>query len=129
MRIAITNLPNAPQPKGPYSSAVIAEGKFIFVSGQGPYDPATGVLERGSIEEQTERTLKNIQAIVEAAGGRMANVVSCRVFLQSIDDETFASMNRAYEKFFLTEPPTRTTIGCQLRNMDVEIDCIVLMAE
>lgn len=127
MRKTIRTVANAPQPKGPYSTGVLAEGKFLFVSGQGPYNSATGLLERGSIEEQTERTLKNIQIIVEAAGGNMANVVSCRVFVQSLDDETFGYMNRAYEKYFGEEPPARTTIGCQLRNMDVEIDCIVVM--
>jgi 2-iminobutanoate/2-iminopropanoate deaminase len=106
---------------------VIAEGRFLFVSGQGPYSPQTGKYERGTIEQQTELTLNNVKAIVAAAGGKMENVVSCRVFLQPLDTQTFAAMNGVYATFFGPNPPVRTTVGCQLLNIDVEIDCIVAM--
>ncbi len=127
MKIIINDVPNGPKPAGPYSLAVVASGKFAFIAGQGPYDPKTGKYERGTIAQQTELTLQNIQRIVEAAGGKMENVVSCRVFLQPMTSETFQQMNKVYEKFFPRTPPVRTTIGAQMFNIDVEIDCIVAL--
>lgn len=129
MRTTIQTIANGPKAAGPYSLGVIAEGKFLFVAGQGPFNPKIGKLERGTIEEQTELTLNNIKSIVEAANAKMENVISCRVFLQPLTTETFQSMNRVYEKFWKSNPPVRTTIGCQLLNMDVEIDCIVLLTK
>lgn len=125
MKTTISQIPHGPKAAGPYSLGVIAEGKFLFVSGQGPFDSQTGKYERGTIEEQTQLTLSNIQKIVEAAGAKLEDVVSCRVFLQPLDSSTFSRMNQVYEKFWGSHPPARTTIGCQLLNMDVEIDCIV----
>lgn len=125
MNQSITNVPNVPPASGPYSSGIVAEGRFLFVSGQGPYDPEKGCFVRGSIAEQTRLTLNCIQRIVEAAGGRMENTVSCRVFLQQLTEKNFAEMNAAYAEFFGNTRPARTTIGCQLLNIDVEIDCVV----
>ncbi len=127
MKTVISNVPNGPKPVGPYSLGVIAEGRFLFVSGQVPYSPKTGEVERGTIEEQTELVLNNIQTIVKVAGGKMENIVSCRVFLQPFDPPTFAKMNSVYQKFFTADYPARTTIGCQLLNCDVEIDCVVAL--
>lgn len=127
MKTVISQVPNGPRAAGPYSLGVIAEGKFLFVSGQGPFNAKIGKYDRGSIEEQTELTLQNVKAIVEAGGGKMENVVSCRVYLQPLDANTFAQMNRVYQKFWGDQPPARTTIGAQLLNMDVEIDCIVAL--
>lgn len=127
MKKLITTVANGPKAAGPYSLGVIAEGKFLFVSGQGPYNPKTGKYERGTIAEQTQQTLENIKGVVEAGGGKMENVVSCRVYLQPLDLQTFAAMNQVYEKFWPSNPPVRTTIGCQLLQMDVEIDCVVLL--
>ena len=109
----------------PISSGVVAEGKFLFVSGQGPYDPVTGSWVRASIGEQTRLTLECIKKIVEDAGATMNDVVSCRVFLQQITESNFAEMNEAFRKFFGKNKPARTAVGCQLLNIDVEIDCIV----
>lgn len=127
MKQAITNVPGTPKTSSPYSSGVLAEGKFLFVSGQGPYDPAQEIFVRESIGEQTRLTLECIQRIVEAAGGKMENIVSCRVFLQQLTEKSFQEMNKAYANFFGENQPTRTTIGCQLLNIDIEIDCVVLM--
>ena len=127
MRTTIQTVPNGPRAAGPYSLGVIAEGKFVFVAGQGPFNPETGKMERGTIGEQTERVLKNIQSILHAAGAKMEDVVSCRVFLQPMDQHTFDQMNQVYKKFWPSEPPARTTLGCQLLNMDVEIDCIAVL--
>ena len=127
MKKHITKLPDRPPTKLPLSSGVIAEGKFLFVAGQGPYDPATGTWSRASIGEQTRLTMESIKLIVETAGATMDDIVTCRVFLQQITERTFAEMNEAYSKFFGPEKPARTTVGCQLLNIDVEIDCVVRM--
>ncbi len=106
---------------------MVAEGKFLFVSGQIPINPMTGKVERGSLEEQTELTLNNVKAVVEAGGGKIENVVSCRVYLQVLNPESFAKMNQVYSKFFGSHAPTRTTIGCNLLGFDIEIDCVVVL--
>jgi len=127
MKTIINQVPNGPKPAGPYSLGVIAEGKFLFVSGQIPFNPSTGKVERGSIEEQTQLVLNNLKAVIEAAGGKLENVVNCRVYLQPFDAQTFPKMNEVYAKFWGANPPTRTTIGCQLLNCDVEMDCVVAL--
>lgn len=121
----ITHIPGGPPAAGPYSLGVMAEGKFLFVAGQGPYDPAVGKFVRGSLQEQTELTLRNLQRVVEAAGATMDDVVSCRVFLQQLTEQNFALMNEVYARFFVNNQAVRTTIGCQLLNIDVEIDAVV----
>ncbi|CAN5390598.1 RidA family protein [soil metagenome] len=127
MKQYITKLPHREPTKLPLSSGVIAEGKFLFVAGQGPFDPATGTWSQGSIGEQTRLTMEAIKIIVETAGATMDDIVTCRVFLQQITEKTFAEMNEAYTKFFGVSKPARTTVGCQLLNIDVEIDCVVRM--
>lgn len=128
MKHCIVNVPDLPKTTSPYSAGVIAEGKFLFVSGQGPYDPAVGKFVRGSVAEQTRLTLECLRRIVEAAGAKVDDIVSCRVFLQQLTEANFAELNQAYGDFFGPERPVRTTIGCQLLNIDVEIDCIVRMS-
>jgi 2-iminobutanoate/2-iminopropanoate deaminase len=116
---------NAPKAIGPYSQAIRANG-LIFVSGQTPIDPATQQLLNGNIGEQTERVLRNIQAILTQAGSSMAKVVRCGVFLKDMSD--FTAMNEVYGKFFKSEPPARTTIQAAKLPKDcmVEIDAIAL---
>lgn len=112
----------APRPSGPYSQAVIA-GDFIYVAGQGPTDPATGKYVRDSIGAETRQVLKNIQAILEAAGATMADVVKCNVYLANRYD--FGAMNEVYKEFFPTEPPARTTVESHPpADIRVEIDCV-----
>ena len=125
MKRHINNLVGLPTAKLPFSSGVVAEGKFLFVSGQGPYEPTVNAFVRGTVGEQTRLTLECIKRIVEEAGATMADVVSCKVYLQQITEKNFAEMNSAYETYFPDDKPSRTTIGCQLLNIDVEIDCIV----
>jgi len=117
-----------PTPRGPFSQAVEAEGRFLFISGQGPYDPEAGTFVRGTIAEQTRLTLACIDRILGKAEARRENVVSCRVYLQPLDSQTFAAMNTVYAEFFGEHKPARATVGTQLLNIDVEIECIVLMA-
>jgi len=113
--------PNAPKPAGPYSHAVVADG-FIFVAGQGPVNPKTSKMEFGDIKSETRRTLLNIQAILEAAGSSLKDVVRVGVFLADLGD--FESMNDVYREFFPEEQPARTTVGVQLPRIKIEIDCI-----
>jgi 2-iminobutanoate/2-iminopropanoate deaminase len=96
----------APAAVGPYSQAVRA-GDFLFVSGQLGIDPATKRMAEGGIENQAERALANIAAILEAAGGGMRTVVKTTVLLQSMDD--FARLNQVYARFFPSDPPARAT--------------------
>lgn len=116
---------HAPKAIGPYSQAIRANG-FIFVSGQTPIDPANQQLVTGSIAEQTERVMRNLEAILKQAGSSMSKIVRCGVFLKDMND--FAAMNEVYGKFFPNNPPARTTIQAARLPKDchVEIDAIAL---
>ena len=114
-----------PQPRGIYSQAIAAEG-YVFVSGQAAVNPETNELELGDIRSETRRTLMNIRAILEAAGSSLAEVVRVGVFLADIKD--FAAMNEVYREFFPTDPPARTTVGAQLPQIKIEIDCIARLS-
>ena len=115
----------APQAIGPYSQAIVAQG-LVFCSGQIPLDPATGNVVEGGIDEQTHRVLKNLTAVLEAAGSTMANVLKTTVFLQSMSD--FAAMNAIYATYFPAPAPGRSTVEVARlpRNVLVEIECIAL---
>jgi len=117
------SIPGAVAPRGPYSHAVRA-GDFIFVSGQGPLDPATNDFSFGTIEHETRIVLNNIKLILEAAGASLTDVVKCSVFLRNGSD--FAAMNGVYGEFFGEQKPARTTVESKFANptMKVEIDCI-----
>lgn len=117
----------APKPMGPYSQAVI-EGEFIFVAGQGCLNPLTGALERGDVRSETKRTFENLQAILQAAGSSLNDVVKCNVYLRDIND--FAAMNEVYATFFAAPFPARTTIqaGALPGGIAVEIECIAKRA-
>ncbi len=116
---------NAPQAIGPYSQAIKAGG-MVFVSGQIPIDPADGNLAGAGIGEQTERVLRNLAAILAAAGSGMDKVVKTTVFLKSMGD--FAAMNEVYAKAFPAPPPARATVEVARLPKDVlvEIDVIAL---
>jgi 2-iminobutanoate/2-iminopropanoate deaminase len=101
-------------------------GDFVFISGQGPLDPATLAVQGDTIEEQTEHTLRNLAAVAAAAGGGLADVVKVSAFLSSID--LFPAFNATYERIFATEPrPARTTAGAELRDILVEIDAVLYL--
>jgi 2-iminobutanoate/2-iminopropanoate deaminase len=115
----------APQAIGPYSQAIKASG-LIFTSGQIPIDPTTNQLISGDIAAQTERVLKNVSAILEAAGSSLQKVVRTTVFLKNMSE--FAQMNEVYAKFFTSNPPARSTVEVARLPKDVlvEIDTIAL---
>ena len=128
MKTPITPFAGSPPALGPYSLGVVAEGKFVFVSGMTPFDPATGKIERGTITRQTELVLDNIKNVLAAGGASLNNVVSCRVYLSDLTPETFKEMNEVYGRYFADSKPARATIGAQLLGFDVEIECVAVLA-
>ncbi len=114
------------QPVGPYSQGLRA-GDFIFVSGQGPLDPATGKVVGETIGEQTAQVLENIKGILEGGGATMADVVKSTVHLSDLDH--FGRFNAVYVKYFPDPKPTRTTVGSRLLDILVEIDVVAYVAE
>lgn len=123
----ITETERAPRPVGPYSQAV-SSGGFVFVSGQAALDPSTGELIKGDVRAQTERVLKNISAVLEAAGSGLERVVKVNVFLADMDD--FAAMNEVYGRFFGAAPPARTTVAVARLPLGaiVEIEAVATLA-
>ncbi|MHB1294150.1 MAG: RidA family protein [Anaerolineae bacterium] len=113
------------KPIGPYSHAIACSGTMIYVSGQGPTDPATGKAPDG-FREAAIQTLRNVQTIVEAAGAGMADVVKVNAYLRNMDD--FPVFNEVYQSFFVSPFPARTTVQSDLK-IPVEVDAIVVLPE
>jgi 2-iminobutanoate/2-iminopropanoate deaminase len=116
---------DAPSVAGAYSQAIKAGG-FVFAAGQIARDPATNKVVEGDVKAQTERVLKNLSAILTAAGTSMDRAVKTTVFLKNVGD--FQAMNEVYAKFFTGVPPARTTVQALLPNEAalVEIDVVAL---
>jgi 2-iminobutanoate/2-iminopropanoate deaminase len=121
----IISTKDAPQAIGPYSQAIKANG-FIYTSGQIAIDPSTQKVVAGDVAAQTERVLRNLSEILEAAGSGLGKVVRSTVFLKNMDD--FAAMNQIYGKYFSSAPPARSTVEVARLPKDVlvEIDVIAL---
>ena len=113
---------NAPAPAGPYSQGIITDD-FVFTAGQRPQDPVTGEIPK-DIKEQTRYVIKNIEAILKESGCTLKDVVRTTVYLSDI--KYFDEMNSVYREMFSDPFPVRTTMGVQLRGIDVEIDAIAL---
>ena len=126
MRQAVS-APGAPKAIGPYSQAIRA-GNLLFLSGQIPIDPATGAIVRGGIADQTDQVMRNISALLEAAGASFGDVVRTTVFL--VDMGEFAAMNERYAMFVKDPPPARATVQVARlpRDVRVEIDAIALLS-
>jgi len=118
--------PGAPEAIGPYSQAVRA-GDLLFLSGQIPLDPATGVVVAGSTADQTRQVCENLGAILRAAGASFADVVKTTVYLSDLSD--FAAMNEVYGSYFPPPAPARATIQAARlpRDVRVEIDAIAVV--
>ncbi|HQU84911.1 MAG TPA: RidA family protein [Pyrinomonadaceae bacterium] len=122
----IVSTENAPGAIGPYSQAV-KTGNMVFCSGQIPIDPATGEFVSNDVAEQTEQVLKNLSAVLEAAGTNLGNVVKTTVFLADMND--FAVFNEVYAKYFSDNKPARATVQAARlpRDARVEIECIAII--
>ena len=118
--------PNAPQAIGPYSQA-IRYGDFLFVSGQIAIDPQTANIIEGDIEAQTEQVLKNIAAIIEAAGMSLQDAIKCTCFLKDMND--FVNFNAVYEKYFGQSLPARETVEVARLPKDVMVEVSAICAK
>jgi 2-iminobutanoate/2-iminopropanoate deaminase len=121
----IISTPNAPKSHASYSQAVKAGG-LIFVSGQPPYDPATGDVVGTTIQEQTAQSLRNVQAILEAAGSSLAKAVSATFILA--EDQDFAGFNEEWAKWFTADSPARQGAKLPVRPKNIRIS-IAMIAE
>lgn len=119
MEKEIIQTDNAPDPVGPYSQAIKANG-FLYVSGQIPLDPTTNTLKLGSFEEQTRLVLNNVKAVVEAGGSSLNQVVKVNIFLQ--DMERFAEFNTIYAEYFGEGKPARACVEVSRLPKDVEVE-------
>lgn len=119
----IINTTNAPAAIGPYSQAV-KSGNLLFVSGQIPIDPATGNLVSGSIEEETHRVMKNLQAILTEAGGDFSNVLKATIFIKNMGD--FGKINEVYASYFNGNYPARETVEVARLPKDVNVEISVI---
>ncbi len=122
----IISTENAPGAIGPYSQAVKTDN-LVFCSGQIPIDPQTGDFVSGEVGEQTEQVLRNLNAVLRAAGTSLDNVVKTTVFLADMND--FAAMNEIYARYFNENKPARATVQAARLPKDakVEIDCIAVL--
>ena len=121
--IKIISSEEAPKAVGPFSQA-IKYGNLVFVSGQLPIIPQTGEIANGSVAEQTERVLSNIEAILKAAGSSLDKVLKCNVYLADL--KYFQEMNNMYKRYFTKDYPARLTVAVAgiFGGLAVEIDCI-----
>lgn len=115
----------APAAIGPYSQAMIC-GDLVFTAGQIPLDPTTGALVQGDIATQTERVLRNLEAVLAASGASLQTVVKTTVFLRDMND--FAGMNTVYESFFGGHRPARSTVQAARLPRDVAVEIEVIAA-
>jgi len=117
---------NAPQPIGPYSQAVVANGS-IYVSGQIAIEPASGDLITDDITSETHQVMRNIEAILSEANITFTNVVKCSIFIKNMKD--FPTINEAYGSYFKENPPARETVEVSglPKGVNVEISCIASM--
>jgi len=126
MRQLVT-APDAPKAMGAYSPAIKA-GNLLFISGQIPVDPATGNLVQGDIAAQAEQVMRNLTALLRAAGASFTNVVRTTVYLADMDD--FTGMNEVYGRYIVDPPPARATVQVARlpRDVKIEIDAIAVLA-
>ena len=123
----VISAPDAPQAMGAYSPAIKA-GNLLFVSGQIPIDPASGALIDGDITAQTEQVMKNLGALLRAAGVGFEHVVRTTVFLADMND--FAAMNEVYSRHVAAPPPARATVQVARlpRDVKIEVDAIAVLS-
>lgn len=121
--IDVVSTPAAPKALGPYSQALVAGG-FVFCSGQIPIDPATNSIEAATVEDQTRQSIKNLSAVLEAAGSSLSKVVKTTVFIKDMND--FAAVNGVYAEMFGDTKPARSCVEVARlpKDVKIEIECI-----
>jgi 2-iminobutanoate/2-iminopropanoate deaminase len=126
MRQLVT-APDAPKAMGAYSPAIKA-GNLLFISGQIPLDPTTGNLIQGDIAAQADQVMRNLTALLRAAGASFTNVVRTTVYLSDMND--FAGMNEVYSRYIVDPPPARATVQVARlpRDVKIEVDAIAVLA-
>lgn len=117
----------APEPIGPYSQGIVAEGKLLFVSGQIPIDPETGELVTGPVEKQAEQAIRNLLEVVKAAGGSAENVVKVTVYIT--DMGAYSKFNEVYERYFSRSKPARAVVEVSglPKGVAVEVEAIAVL--
>jgi 2-iminobutanoate/2-iminopropanoate deaminase len=123
----VVSTTSAPAAIGPYSQAIVANG-LVFASGQLPLDPAGGQLVEGDIRDQTRRVLKNLSAVLTAAGSSLELAVKTTCFLTDLAD--FAAFNEVYAASFTADPPARSTVQVAAlpRGAKVEVEVVALLS-
>jgi 2-iminobutanoate/2-iminopropanoate deaminase len=117
----------APAPIGPYSQAILVDGKFLYTAGQGPMDPISSKIVEGGIKEQTRQVMQNLEAILLAGGASLASVVKTTVFLKDMNE--FAAMNEVYAEFLGAAAPARSTVEAARlpRDIRIEIEAVAVV--
>ena len=123
----VVSAPDAPKAMGAYSPAIKA-GNLLFISGQIPLDPPTGNLIQGDIAAQAEQVMRNLTALLRAAGVGFDHVVRTTVYLADMND--FAAMNEVYSRYIVDPPPARATVQVARlpRDVKIEVDAIAVLA-
>jgi 2-iminobutanoate/2-iminopropanoate deaminase len=123
----VVSAPDAPKAMGAYSPAIKA-GNLLFVSGQIPIDPSTGNLIQGDITAQAEQVMRNLTALLRAAGLGFDHVVRTTVYLADMND--FAAMNEVYSRYIVDPPPARATVQVARlpRDVKIEVDAIAVLS-
>lgn len=118
---------NAPAPIGPYSQAIVVDGKFIYTAGQVALDPKLGTMVSGDIKDQTRQVIKNVEQVLVAGGSSLKSVFKTTVFLKDMNE--FGPMNEVYGEFFSAVAPARSTVEVARlpRDAKVEIEVIALV--
>lgn len=119
----IINTPNAPAPIGTYNQAVLVNG-FLYVSGQIALNPQSGELKTSDVETETHQVMKNLEAILEAAGMHFSNVVKTSIFLSDMNN--FGKVNEVYGSYFTTDHPARETVQVSRLPKDVNVEISVV---
>jgi 2-iminobutanoate/2-iminopropanoate deaminase len=118
---------SAPKPIGPYSQAVLVDGKFLYVSGTVPIVPSSGMVVEGDIKAQTRQVLKNLEQVLKSGGATFGNVFKTTVFLKDMNE--FSAMNEVYAEFLGVAAPARSTVEVARlpRDVRIEIEAIALI--
>lgn len=115
------------KPKGPYTPAILAQGPTLYVSAQGPFDPATGQIEAKTFHDQAKQVFDNVTTLLDAGGATWADVVKVQVFLADFAD--FAAMNEVYSQYVSEPYPARTTVHSKIGQADIAVDAIAVLSQ